>query len=205
MTSLLLALVMLFTALTLSGCMEKNTVRGGFDLPHRLTYTFICAYEGTKERTVQSDTEFINIEFYYGGMYNILTNGEISENVEYGWSCPSFDLYFENSSGDIYHIKTVEEELVSHKYYVHLDYDEYNFILFNYHYFDEPVFMYHETLAVPLGLFAEESGYILFKLCAKDAYPENRFYFNGEYYELAQVGLFYKWDGDKIIISDKEF
>ncbi|MBQ7872499.1 MAG: hypothetical protein IJ360_00830, partial [Clostridia bacterium] len=79
LTSLLLALIMLFTALTLSGCGEKNTgLYGYYDGPGNY---FMCAYESNLR---EFDIDRVNLRLYYGGTYNIENNGEILEISKFG-------------------------------------------------------------------------------------------------------------------------
>ncbi len=193
LTSLLLALIMLFTALTLSGCGEKNTgLYGYYDDPG---HGFMCAYESNLR---EFDIDRVNLRLYYGGIYNIGNNGEILEISEFGMSVPSFELYLENEVGDRHTIKKVEEELISHKYYVHIDWDYHNFLLFEY-YDTTPVFLYHEVITIPAELFANDSGYISIVIYSDNATLDGS---GPQSTILAEGRVCYERVGDKVVLTE---
>ena len=192
LTSLLLALVMLFTALTLSGCefRNNNELKCGFERSGLLDW-FLCAY---KSETREFDIDDVTLTFSYGGIYNIMDNGEVLEYAECGVSSPSFELYFEDEEGNQHLIKIIEEELISNKYNVELNTNSW--------FGDDIIFCHSELITIPSDSFSKKEGYLFFNLGTQYIIdPTCDFYHNGSYYVLGQIVLYYRIVNDRVTLS----
>ncbi len=192
LTSLLLALIMLFTALTLSGCgIFYQGIECGFYY-RDIRSDFFCAYNTDKR---EFNIDDVTLTFYYGGNYKLSNDGKYYATEELGTTCPNFELHFVNENGDRYLIRNIEEDFYSEKYMV-----TFNDLLCPIP-ITKVTFQYSEDITIPSELFVSDSGYIRF--CVGTQYPQNPNYFpsNGHNYEFTSIYVLYEKKGNTIILS----
>ncbi len=187
--SLMLVAVMLILSLLLGGCslFQTTGLEGGFR--ERPTWfaqhipNFKVAYKSDKR---EFDLDNVTMDFYYGH----LIPGVWMEET-------TFYIEFENGDKKIL-VKTINgDDFFNGEYTVDWSTDTksiFSFSLYDYN--------HHETITIPRELFVGEKGSFRFQMSMKYLTEEG----NGDYREgMAGVRLYYKVDGDKVILSDKEF
>ena len=178
LTSLLLALIMLFTALTLSGCFSKYKLEDGMKLENKdYIKNYFCGY--TSE-TNTFNVDDVTLTFYYG--YGTCDN------------LPYFKIYFENEVGDVYLIKEITE----------YEPDEYDTVWNSTGIIDlhpDMEYNHSEKITIPKELFANESGYILFVLATN---PEYQVALNDTTGVLRERKICYQIKDGKVLLSKGE-
>ncbi len=191
--SLMLAAVMLILSLLLGGCsvFQQGFDNGFYDtsiLPRELQ-NLQAACVGEKR---VFDINDVTLDFYYGFF---------SEGPEY-WTQRTVTLSFVNYCGDHFNEeKYIKKEIrkmdgsvfFTDKYKVATEYSFLGTTKFNYN--------HCETITVPQELFYGEKGYILFQITFDFFNVET----NYMHQDSGATRFFYKVDGDKVILSDKEF
>ncbi len=204
----MLLILLLASAVNLSGCIEgwDTTTNDSKDKVSGLEYGFEfellyplwenpgkSAYKSNK---TEFDIDDVTLTFYYGESFSLKTDGSIHTDVA-TMTVPHFDLYFYNDEGVEYLIRHVEEEWTSIKYHVERTYIEYekNGEKHTKLRYD---FNHSEDITIPKELFTKEEGHIVFRTSTTH-YP-GKLIMGGS---LATI--FYQRDGDKVILSSKEF
>ena len=183
---LMVVILLLTSTLILASCGNKGleagfyyTSIGNDDAPYPM---FRCAYKSDK---TEFDINDVTLTFYYGGLYSLYLQEERS-SISY----PGYELYFSNDWTELKKmlIKQVEDELISEKYrFTTKKFFCYNFCEFN----------YFVELTIPKELFGNEEGVIWFSIYSRNINNED------EIFET--IDVYYKKDGDKIILSTKGF
>ena len=184
---LMLVIFLLTSTLTLASCGNRGleagfyyTSIGNDDAPYPM---FRCAYKSDK---TEFDINDVSLMFYYGGLYSLYLQEEERSGISY----PVYELYFSNNWADLkkIFIKQVEDELISEKYrFTTKKFFCYNFCEFN----------YSVELTIPKELFENEEGVIWFSIYSRNIHNDD------EIFET--IDVYYKKDGDKIILSTKGF
>ncbi len=151
---------------------------------------FTAAYKG--KQSIFNEKEEIKLDFYYGFRF---TDLEVDRQY---YNVPVFDLYFAKLNGNEYtryHIKTVEENLISEKYKTDWVYDFETNIC-------EIKYSHHETIVIPRELFTDNEGCFYFFYeginfsSLESGQPD---------VGISPISIYYKKDGGKIILSTEKF
>ncbi len=150
----------------------------------------------------KSDKNILSIDnakltFYYGSCWALNSDGTIYKDVE-SMSCPYFYLYFKNDDGDKYTIRRVDEEWMSVDYLINYKVDRWIDEDGNECYKNSYEYLHSEEITIPRELFTKETGYIIFDV-ETDHYPGSLLL------SVKSCCIYYKLDGDYVILSDKEF
>ena len=199
LTSLLLALIMLFTVLTLSGCGIKP-LKNGFSKYGDIIPDYFIAYKSDVSKFDLSD---VSLEFYYGVLEYERLVGKASIS--------SFEICFLSGDSDLYIAKKITDELVSEEYNVDIAKVPFLARFF----IDNLTFSHSETIAIPEFLFDKNTGEIRIVLCSEFLYSEHN---NSEFlvecsacsaqyttHILAESVLYYQKNDDRIILSSEPF
>lgn len=197
-TSLLLIFVMLFTAMSLSGC-ERKVLKNGFYRYGDVITDYFIAY---KSDVSEFDITDISLDLYYGvGEYERLT-----ENT----SIDSFEICFLSGDSSLYIAKKANDELISEKYNVDVEYVPFLARFF----VDNLSFSHSETIAIPEYLFNKNTGEIRIILSSEHLYVEHNVEFQEEClacsveyktHILAESTIYYQKSSDKIVLSIDPF
>ena len=175
-----LLLVLISSTLSFVGCGDKK-IEGGFGKSDEKS-VFSCAYKSDKNTF---DINDVTLTFYYG---HHLSAG----NMAY-YSYPNFELYFCNDDNLEVLVKRIEDEFVSEKYHAYYG-KGVNFLKSNIQY------NHFETLTIPKELFTKDDGIIYFCIYGTNMNDDNQ-----ELDIITSRGIYYKKDGNKIVLSDEEF
>ena len=174
---------------------EKQGLESGFNNEDNACASsiFRCAYKSEKN---EFEIDDVTLEFFYGGKYILIAEGEYIYGAEYirekcGHDIPTFDVYFKEDGGEKILIKHVEENLISDKYNV--DIDPYGN--------NPPKYSFSETLTIPEQLFSKESGMIYFMISGTNKWDGD----NAKNRAFTWTYIYYKKDNGKVILSNKEF
>ncbi len=204
----LLSAALLLLSLLLSACTKTDTpiptpdssiktesvdraLKKGFEIKYDVCLPSIEPLPAgyTSEHCI-FDIDNVTMDFYYGFVWALKNK-----------SFPSFNIYFSNGFSFFLHtntnklclVKEVEEEFISEKYMC----TEISTGNSNMH---KVEYNYHETFKIPKDVFTEEKGTIYFIGYGDDAKTAE------EVSEVIfYVNIWYKVDGDKVILSEKEF
>lgn len=146
---------------------------------------FLCAYKSDK---TEFDINDVTLDFYYGVFF--LEDEEYER--ENTFDIPSFDLFFLNEKGKVL-VKHVDENLISEKYKISFIYDENLQVI-------DTVFNHCETFTVPKEVFVKDKGSITFAI-----YGTNVREYEPEYRCKVSKVIYYKINGDKVILSNRQF
>ncbi len=197
-TTLGILLILLTFTLAATGCQSADAIisdifnqglESGFE-PSRggciPSSGYHCAYKSDKR---EFDINDVTLDFYFGA-----EGADKSEPpLEHEGIIPILELYFETDTQEQYLIRKSDEYFVSKKYSCTVVYDknrqngkvEYN---------------HSETITVPKELFTKNSGKIAFVVFSTDIdnrVPKTKC--------MTTIAVFYKVNGDKVILSDKSF
>lgn len=193
---LMVVLILLTTAFVFAGCKEEEDtgLKVGFEVsttngdPSPSDY---CAY---KSDVSEFDINNATLEFFYGGIFS----ESIEHERSHGRNIGNVKLYFYNpalgefdinvfSDENLYFIKESEEVYTSeaHRWKGNL-YEEGE----------------GETVTIPKELFVGERGLIGFMIFGKD--ENHRDYPNNEYEYVSGKNIYYKVNGDRVMLSGEE-
>lgn len=192
-------LVMILTTIFMNGCQWYKTngevseegLRKGFDnidLYGEVQHFLFMAYESNDD---EFDIDNVTLNFSYGRHY--VDVGDVQHTIDAGLSYPNFDLCFVNDEGTTIVVKHVEENLISEKYMcepVYSDKIRLTKVTFN----------HSEKLTIPKELFNKDSGIIWFCI-----YGTNIKEYNPRYQLVNGIDIYYKKEGNTIILSTKSF
>lgn len=175
----LIARVMLLVVwgIVFTSCSQRKGLESGFDVGGNEEHpSFSCAYKSNKTEFSIND---VTLTFYYGHHFDVELEADY-------FSYPIFELYFSNDDDMTVLIERREEELVSDRYDA-------------YYHKSVRVFDHSETLTIPQELFTKESGIIWFYISSSNVKENENFGI------VSSIAIYYQKDGDKIILSSKEF
>ena len=196
---IMVALVLIFSTFILVGCEngEENVNKGlevGFIVNSGSdpSPSDFCAY---RSNVSEFDINDVTLEFFYGGIFSESIEHERSHSRNIGKA----KLYFHNpalgkfyiqnhlSYENLYFIKEGEEDYTSeaHRWKGNL-YKEGE----------------GETITIPKELFVGEKGLIAFIVFGKD--ENHRDYPNNEYEYVSGKNIYYKVNGDSVMLSGEE-
>ena len=173
---IMLVVLLLTSALTLTACIEKEGLEAGFEWDHaEIGNRYFCAYKSHKK---EFDINDVTLTFYYGGSHGIED---------------SFGLYFENEKGDVYLIKKIENH----------NPDDYKMEWEGM--YERKVFSHFEVITIPKELFVDDSGYIWFFLGREYIIDSNNNSSKIDTLGGGAIRVDYKKSGDMIILSDEYY
>ena len=171
----MLLVLLLTNAVNLGAC-SNQSIQDGFTVYGKIP-SILCAYKVDKK---VFDIDNVYITFYYGITY-------YESAYEAGTSYPIFDIFLINDEKE-YLVRTVDEELVSSKYGVDV---EYNSWINNVH------FEHSEVIKIPRELFDQDKGYITFLISCEKSQTDQPYFTNG------QITFCYELNGQNIKIKKK--
>ena len=175
-------IIMISSVLTLVSC-KSDGLEAGFKMSIdgcAEVNLFSLAY---KSDISQFDINNVTLTFYYG----VACEDDIEYVRETIFNYPNFELYFYNDEQTHILARRVEENLVSEKYrWTGRS--------------SRRIFNHSEELTIPKELFTKETGVISLGLFGADTRMNEE-----EPRELNSIDIYYKKDGDKIILSSEEF
>ncbi len=141
-----------------------------------------CAF---KSDTNRFDKDNVTLEFYFGAIY--------CSSEELGKSIPEFDIYFtDNNDNMLYLVRHVEENYVSDKYKVELEYNRETKKT-------KVIYSHSEKITIPPELFVADEGLIGFRLGGVDVSSTEQ-----NYHIFNCTWIYYKMDGTKVILSNQK-